>query len=140
MQVFIFKRNSVKKTIYKKQHKKEMTKSQMHGSLLRVLSGCGRLDSNQRSSPYEGDEIGLFSTPRGCGGGTRTCDFQLMRMASYHCSTPQYIGVSFPVGPHDRTKMKGNEDNRSNWQSGQLYYSFVFRTTTERNIVFGYSA
>ena len=112
----------------------------MHGSLLRVLSGCGRLDSNQRSSPYEGDEIGLFSTPRGCGGRTRTCDFQLMRMASYHCSTPQYIGVSFPVGPHDRTKMKGNEDNRSNWQSGQLYYSFMFRTITERNIVFGYSA
>ena len=50
------------------------------------------------------------------------------------------MGVSFPVGPHDRTKMKGNEDNRSNWQSGQLYYSFMFRTITERNIVFGYSA
>ena len=27
----------------------------------------------------------------GCGGRIRTCDLQLMRLASYHCSTPQYI-------------------------------------------------
>ena len=60
MQVFIFKRNSVKKTIYKKQHKKEMTKSQMHGSLLRVLSGCGGQDSNLRPPPYEGGELPLL--------------------------------------------------------------------------------
>ena len=26
----------------------------------------------------------------GCGGRTRTCDHQLMRLVSYHCYTPQY--------------------------------------------------
>lgn len=84
-----------------------MTKLNWHGSLLRVLSGCGRLDSNQRSSPYEGDEIGLFSTPRGCGGRTRTCDLQFMRLTSYQLLHPAvYRGSVFRSDPTTAPKWK----------------------------------
>lgn len=31
---------------------------------MRLSYGCERVDSNHRSSPYEGDEIGHFSTPQ----------------------------------------------------------------------------
>ena len=71
--------------------------------------GCGRLDSNQRSSPYEGDEIGLFSTPRGCGGRTRTCDLQFMRLTSYQLLHPAIYGGLFFRSEPPRPLMKGNE-------------------------------
>ena len=75
--------------------------------------GCGRLDSNQRSSPYEGDEIGLFSTPRGCGGKTRTCDLQFMRLTSYQLLHPAIYGGLFFRSEPPRPLMKGNEPHKT---------------------------
>lgn len=36
----------------------------------------------------------------GCGGRDRTCDFERMRLASYHYSTPQYSVVCAPYGSY----------------------------------------
>ena len=69
--------------------------------------GCERWDSNPRFSPYEGDEIAASLLRNGCGGQTRTANLYLMRVASYHFSTPQYIrgnifSVGAPTTAHER--------------------------------------
>ena len=69
--------------------------------------GCERWDSNPRFSPYEGDEIAASLLRNGCGGQIRTANLYLMRVVSYHFSTPRYIrgnvfSVGAPATAHER--------------------------------------
>ena len=103
--------------------------------------GCERWDSNPRYPAYEAGDLAACPLRNGCGGWIRTTVLQLMGLARSASSLLRNIqgGMFFRSEP-PRPHMKGNENrNKKRWQSGRLS-SFVFRTTTKRNIIFDYSA